>query len=180
MRSSRCPQLLLAASAVLAPVHARLAAQAPAWFQSRTEYLLRDGGRWWAANPGFDSTQAGSPSHFGYRFEAGPAPTVLRLQITGRVGAQQVLYWEGFYYWHPAHQRAHYVSLSTGGAVATGETVDTLGTLVFQILAPDGKLTLHRDEEMDLRPTSFRSRASRFADGRWVHEQTLLWERERS
>ncbi len=178
MHLPRPSWLLVTVSALLAVTPLRLGAQAPAWFQSRTAYLLRDGGRWWAANPGYDSTQAGAPSHFGYRFEAGPAPSILRLRITGRVGQQQVLYWEGFYYWHPAHGRARYVSLGTGGAVATGETVDTAGTLIFEILGPDGTVTLHRDEETDLAPTTFRSHASRFTDGRWVPEQTLLWERE--
>lgn len=153
---------------------------ADAWraFQARREYLLGEGGRWWAVNPGYDSTQAGAPSHFGYRFEPGPAPTVLRLTITGRVGAREVVYWDGYYYWHAAYDRAQYASLSSGGAVATGQSVDLHGSLVFEILGPDGKVSLHRDVETVLGPARFQSESSRWVEGRWVPEQTLVWVRE--
>jgi hypothetical protein len=146
-------------------------------YLERAAYLLREGGRWAAPNPGYDSTQAGSPSHFGYQFTEGFAPAVLRLRITGRVGEKNYLYWEGFYFFHPARNHILYVSQGTGGAIATGETVDLTGALVFDLVQPDGRVETHRDEEERIGPNEFVSRSFTFAAGVWKPNQELHWRR---
>ncbi len=148
-------------------------------FLERNAYVLRDGGRWSAPNPDHDPAQARSPSSFGYRFSAGRAPGVVRLQITGAVGGETVLYWDGFYFWHPLRNRVVYASQGTGGAVALGESVNVEGSLVFDLILPDGRVEIHRDTESRTGPDAFVSRSYRLVEGTWQPVQTLAWTRVR-
>ncbi|MDH3496863.1 MAG: hypothetical protein OER21_08880 [Gemmatimonadota bacterium] len=146
-------------------------------YRAKQAWLLRDGGKWSADNPTFDSTAEGSPRSFGYQFTQGWGADVMRLKITGRVGEKTYLYWDGFYYWHPVKNRLMYVAQGTGGAIAAGESVDAAGTLAFEIITPDGTVALHRDGDTRLSDEAFQSQSFRYTASGWTPNQTLTWRR---
>ena len=146
-------------------------------FKSRCEFLLKNGGAWEAMNPQYDEKNEWSPVSFGYKFEAGYTDNVLKIKINGTVKVKRYLYWDGYYYWDPVHQKAHYWSMGTSGQIATGESINQDGDLMFEILMPDGKITYHLDTDETISENEFKSQSYIFEDGKWMPNNTLTWKR---
>lgn len=146
-------------------------------YTEKITYLLKDGGKWKAKNPNFDLDNEWSPSSFGYIFAKGYADDILKLKITGFVGVKEYVYWEGVYYWHPLKNRVVYHSMGTGGMVASGETINPGLDLVFEIVNPDGSVTMHKDTDEIVSENEFKSRSYKLEGGKWVDNQELVWKR---
>lgn len=65
------------------------------------------------------------------------------------------------------------------GAIGAGEGVDAAGTLVFELIAPNGTVALQRDEDRRLGEDFFESRSFRHTPDGWTPNQTLTWRRVR-
>jgi hypothetical protein len=146
-------------------------------FKKRCEYLLKDGGVWEATNPKYNAAEEWSPSTFGYKFEPGYSENVLRIKINGKVKDKRYLYWDGYYYWDPLKNKICYRSVGTSGQIATGETINNEGDLLFEILLPDGKITYHLDTDETLSENEFKSQSFVFEDGKWNPNNKLIWKR---
>lgn len=187
-RASSGPRGVIAAAVVMLAVATGLGFSRPAdattvhtpehqKYLDRVAWLLEDGGRWSAENPSYDAQREGSIRSFGYAYSEGYAPGVIRLKITGRAGDKNYLFWDGFYYWHPVRNNMEYVSQGTGGAIARGASVDPEFTLVFEVITPDGKVELHRDEERRNGDDEFTSIGLRYGEEGWKEQQRLTWRR---
>jgi hypothetical protein len=157
-------------------------AQDPNWqtiesFKSRAKYLLKNNGVWEAANPKHDESNEWSPTIFGYKFEAGYSENVFTIKINGKVKDKRYLYWDGYCYWDPLRRKACYRSIGTSGQIATGESINNDGDLMFEVLYPDGKTTFHLDTDETISENEFRSQSYIFEDGKWIPSNTLIWKR---
>lgn len=146
-------------------------------YTEKIAYLLKDRGKWKAKNPNFDLDNEWSPSAFGYQFEKGYAEDILKLKITGFIGNKEYVYWEGVYYWHPLKNRAIYFSQGTGGQVASGETINIGLDMVFEVINPDGSVTMHKDTDEVINENEFKSKSFKLEGGKWVDNQQHIWKR---
>jgi hypothetical protein len=146
-------------------------------FKSRAQYFLKSGGVWEAENPKHDKSNEWSPTTFGYKFETGYAENVFKIKINGKVKDKRYLYWDGYYYWDPVRRKACYRSVGTSGQVATGESINNDGDLMFEILHADGKITFHLDTDEAISENEFRSQSYLFEEGKWAPNNTLTWRR---
>ena len=146
-------------------------------FKSQCEYLLRSGGVWEALNPKHDASNEWSPVSFGYAFEAGYSENIIKIKINGKVKDKRYLYWDGYYYWDPVRQKTRYWSVGTSGQIATGESINKDGDLMFEILLPDGKITYHLDTDEIISENEFQSQSYVFEDGKWKPNNSLTWKR---
>jgi hypothetical protein len=146
-------------------------------FKKRCEYLLKDGGVWEATNPKSDAKEEWSPTSFGYKFEPGYSENVLRIKINGKVKDKRYLYWDGYYYWDALRNKTIYRGIGTSGQIASGETINNEGDLMFEILLPDGSITYHLDTDETLSENEFKSQSYVFENGEWKPNNTLSWKR---
>ena len=155
----------------------------PSSFQSKTdflkknEYLLKAGGIWEAENPKYNASEEWSPSSFGYKFEAGYAENSIRIKINGKVKDKRYLYWDGYYFWDALKNKICYRSMGTSGQIASGESINNDGDLLFEVLLPDGKITYHLDTDEIVSDNEFKSQSYEFVESEWKPLNTLVWKR---
>lgn len=162
------PQLADAQSAII---------QSEEKFQERCTYLLDKGGIWEAPNAQYDSTQQWSPTAFGYKFEKGIHPNILKIQIYGVIQGKKYSYWEGYNFWNAAEQRAGYFSIGSGGQIARGDALNAAGHLYFEIFNPDGTTSQHLDIHEIKSENEMEAQSYVIKNGKWEANNRFVWKR---
>lgn len=150
-------------------------------YLNQAAYLLKEGGQWKAENKDYNAAEAWSPRYFGYTFKQGLNPNTLLIRISGYLPqkAEWVVYWDGFYTWDYAKQKAIYQSVNPEGALARGES-ETIKenelTLVFTITSPDGKIEKHKDVERFVNGQIVSS-SFKYQNNKWANNNSMTWTR---
>jgi len=149
-------------------------------YEAHLAWLKKDGGKWESPNADYDSKQEWSATSYGYTFSEGYSPGMLKIQITGKIKDKNYVFWEGYYYWDVVKHQGRYFAVGTSGQLVSGETINNMGDLYFEITSPEGIVTKHIDKETKIDENQFKAEAYQFKDGKWVFERASIWKRVRT
>lgn len=150
-------------------------------FQKFMAKLLLDGGKWRAENKRIDARDEWSARYFGYEFQRGISPSVLKLKITGYLPrhAQWVVYWEGYYAWDAGAKKIRYTSLGADESVAQGVS-ESIGEdvleLAFTVVKPNGSKEEHKDVHR-IKASELVSESQVKKSGKWEPSNSMTWVR---
>lgn len=142
-------------------------------------YLLQNDGKWKTVNKDYNTKDEWSASFFGYEFTRGINDNTLQLKITGYVPkkSEWLSFWNGYYTWDYKKQKIVYHSVSSEGAIATGESesINEFGmSLVITITSPNGKVEKHRDIQK-LVGNQIQSKSFIQTQGKWKAKTSMTW-----
>lgn len=150
-------------------------------FQAMAEYLAADGGQWRAPNPNHDPARPNSPPAFGLWFDWVAQQRKLELRIVVHAADSTFLSSSGDFVWHPAEQRISYRMVGRNGSLTEG-TTDFTDASTFRTVAtfhrPNGRSTVHRDENLLVSPSVHRNETfQQDSTGAWVSGGVYEWTR---
>ena len=116
-------------------------------FESHMSYLVRNGGRWRASNPGY-SAGADQPKTFRYEFSWGTNKSIVKAKIIGEYeGDSESTYSEIVVFWHPETKDMtlhHYGSTGEFGKGTTSHLPDGNELIQYTIVGRDGTRSQHQ------------------------------------
>ncbi|MCB0488211.1 MAG: hypothetical protein R2820_05295 [Cyclobacteriaceae bacterium] len=145
------------------------------------EYLGRNGGKWVATNPNYDSTQKYSAYEFEMNFFWDTERLMLWDSVTVRFKGLDYLSWISTWRWHPGMKEVEYTSHGPEGRLISGITRitnDTTFITTDKLFQPDGQFKELKDENFIVSENTHRNISYEKKDGKWEVQGSYVWKRK--